>query len=48
MAQWLIIVSWIAVILALLTALAIAFDVTAHPQHMKMDASKNLAKRSSF
>ena len=36
MAQWLIIVSWVAVILGLLTALAIAFDVTAHPQHMKI------------
>jgi NAD(P)-dependent dehydrogenase (short-subunit alcohol dehydrogenase family) len=31
MAQWLIIVSWVAVISGLLTALAIAFDVTAHP-----------------
>jgi hypothetical protein len=36
MAQWLTIVSWVAVILCLLTALAIAFDVTAHPQHMKI------------
>ena len=36
MAQWLTIVSWVAVILGLLTALAIAFDVTAHPQHMKI------------
>src|SRR5580692_1233536 len=36
MAQWLIIVSWVAVILGLLTALAIAFDVTARPQHMKI------------
>jgi hypothetical protein len=36
MAQWLIIVSWVAVILGLLTALAISFDVTAHPQHMKI------------
>jgi hypothetical protein len=36
MAQRLIIVSWVAVILGLLTALAIAFDVTAHPQHMKI------------
>jgi hypothetical protein len=36
MAQWLNIVSWIAVILGLLTALVIAFDVTAHPQHMKI------------
>ena len=36
MAQWLIIVSWVAVILGLLTALAIAFDLTAHPQHMKI------------
>src|SRR5580692_7650526 len=36
MAQWLIIVSWVAVILGLLTALAIAFDVTASPQHMKI------------
>jgi hypothetical protein len=36
MAQWLIIVSWVAVILGLSTALAIAFDVTAHPQHMKI------------
>ena len=36
MAQWLIIVSWVAVILGLLTALAIAFDVTTHPQHMKI------------
>ena len=34
MEQWLIIVSWVAVIFGLLTALAIAFDVTAHPQHM--------------
>jgi hypothetical protein len=29
MAEWLTIVSWVAVILGLLTALAIAFDVTA-------------------
>jgi Domain of unknown function (DUF4396) len=36
MAQWLIIVSWVAVIFGLLTALAIAFDVTALPQHMKI------------
>ena len=36
MAQWLIIVSWVAVILGLLTALAIAFDVAAHPLHMKI------------
>jgi len=36
MGQWLIIVSWVAVIIGLLTALAIAFDVTAHPQHMKI------------
>ena len=36
MAQWLIIVSWVAVILGLSTALAIAFDVIAHPQHMKI------------
>jgi hypothetical protein len=36
MAQWLIMVSWAAVILGLLTALAIAFDVTAHPQRMKI------------
>ena len=36
MAQWLTIVSWVAVILGLLTALAIAFDVAAHPQHMKI------------
>ena len=36
MAQWLTIVSWGAVILGLLTALAIAFDVAAHPQHMKI------------
>jgi hypothetical protein len=36
MAQWLIIVSWVAVIFGPLTALAIAFDVTAHPQHMKI------------
>jgi hypothetical protein len=36
MAQWLNIVSWIAVILGLLPALVIAFDVTAHPQHMKI------------
>ena len=36
MAQWLIIVSWVAVVLGLLTALAIAFDVTSHPQHMKI------------
>jgi len=36
MAQWLTVVSWVAVILGLLTALAIAFDVAAHPQHMKI------------
>ena len=30
MAQWLTIVSWVAVILGLLTALAIAFDVAIH------------------
>src|SRR5271163_3240274 len=36
MAQWLTIVSWVAVILGLLTALALAFDVTARPQHMKI------------
>ena len=36
MAQWLTIVSWVAVILGLATALAIAFDVAAHPQHMKI------------
>jgi hypothetical protein len=36
MAQWLIIVSWVAVIFGLLTALAIAFDVTAHLQRMKI------------
>ena len=36
MAQWLTIVSWVAVTLGLLTALAIAFDVAAHPQHMKI------------
>ena len=36
MAQWLTIASWVAVILGLLTALATAFDVTAHPQHMKI------------
>jgi hypothetical protein len=30
MAEWLTIVSWVAVILGLVTALAIAFDVTAH------------------
>jgi hypothetical protein len=36
MVQWLIVVSWVAVILGLLSALAIAFDVTAHPQHMKI------------
>ena len=29
MAQWLIIVSWVAVILGLLTAIVIAFDVMA-------------------
>ena len=34
MAQWLIIVSWVAVIFGVLTALAIAFDVKANPQHM--------------
>jgi hypothetical protein len=31
MAQWLTIASWVAVILGLLTALAIAVDVAAHP-----------------
>jgi hypothetical protein len=36
MALWLVIASWVAVILGLLTALAIAFDVTVHPQHMKI------------
>jgi Domain of unknown function (DUF4396) len=36
MAQWLIIVSWVSVILSLLTTLAIAIDLTAHPQHMKI------------
>jgi hypothetical protein len=36
MAQWLIIVSWVTVILGRLTALAIAFDVTAHPEYMKI------------
>jgi hypothetical protein len=30
------VVSWVAVILGLLTALAIAFDVAAHPQPMKI------------
>jgi hypothetical protein len=34
MAQWLIIVSWVTVIFGVLTALAIAFDVKANPQHM--------------
>lgn len=36
MAQSLIFVSWAAVSLGLLTAIAVAFDVTAHPQHMKI------------
>ena len=36
MALWLVIASWVAVILGLLTALAITFDVTVHPQHMKI------------
>ena len=36
MAQWLTIVSWVTVILGLLTALALAFDVATHPQHMKI------------
>src|SRR5580693_3582749 len=36
MAQWLIITPWVAVILGLLTALAIAFDITAHPPQMKI------------
>jgi hypothetical protein len=36
MTQWLIIVSWVAVILGLLTAIVIAFDVIALPQHMKI------------
>jgi hypothetical protein len=33
MSQWLIMVPWVAVILGLF---ALAFDVTAHPQHMKI------------
>jgi hypothetical protein len=36
MAQWLDFVSWVTVSLGLLTAVAIAFDVIAHPQHMKI------------
>jgi|HubBroStandDraft_6_1064221.scaffolds.fasta_scaffold09312_7 hypothetical protein len=36
MAQSLHIVSWVAVILGLLTALVIAFDVATRPQHMKI------------
>jgi hypothetical protein len=36
MVHWLIVLSWVAVIFGLLTAFAIAFDVTAHPQHMKI------------
>ena len=36
MVQWLIIVSWGAIILGLLTTIALAFDVTAHPQHMRI------------
>jgi hypothetical protein len=36
MAQWLVIISWVSVVLGPLTAIAIAFDVAAHPQHMKI------------
>ena len=36
MAQSLHIISWVAVILGLLTALVIAFDVATRPQHMKI------------
>jgi hypothetical protein len=36
MAQWLVIVSWAAVILGLLTAIVIAIDVLAHRQRMKI------------
>jgi hypothetical protein len=36
MGQWLTIVSWVVVILGLSTALAVALDVTARPQHMKI------------
>jgi hypothetical protein len=34
MPLWLVIVSWVAIILGLLTAIVITFDVIAHPQHM--------------
>jgi hypothetical protein len=36
MAQWLVIVSWVAIVLGLLTAILIVLDVVAHPQHMKI------------
>ena len=36
MPQWLIVVSWLAIILGVLTAIVIAFHEVAHPQHMKI------------
>jgi hypothetical protein len=36
MTQWLVIVSWLAIILGVLTAIVIAFHEVAHPQHMKI------------
>ena len=36
MPQWLMVVSWLAVILGVLTAVVIAFHEVAHPQHMKI------------
>jgi Domain of unknown function (DUF4396) len=36
MPHWLMVVSWLAIILGVLTAMVIAFDEVAHPQHMKI------------
>jgi hypothetical protein len=36
MPQWLMVVSWLAIILGVLTAIAIAFHEVAHPQHLKI------------
>jgi hypothetical protein len=36
MPQWLMVVSWLAIILGVLTAIVIALHEVAHPQHMKI------------
>jgi hypothetical protein len=36
MPQWLMVVSWLAIILGVLTAVVIALHEVAHPQHMKI------------